>query len=49
MTRLVALVFAALTLGAAYLTVYGVGAQSLGVASSIRAGSVGNVRAQGVK
>ena len=49
MTRLVALVFTALTLGAAYLTVYGIGRESVDAARSIRAGSIGNTGRHGVK
>lgn len=49
MTRAVFLVFAGLTVAAGYLTVYGVGAESLGIPRSVRGGSVGNASSHSVK
>ena len=49
MTRLIAVVFTALTLAAGYLTVYGLGAESADAARSIRSGSIGNTGRHGVK
>ena len=43
MTRLVFVLFALLTLGAGYLTFYGVGAQDLGIERNVRQRSGGNV------
>lgn len=49
MTRVLFLVFAGLTVAAGYLTIHGVGAESLGVVRSVRGGSVGNGSSFGVK
>ncbi|MEO1019297.1 MAG: hypothetical protein AAFY56_16635 [Pseudomonadota bacterium] len=49
MTKIIFVVFALLTAGAAYATYYGYGAESNNVSRSVRAGSVGNAVAYGVK
>jgi len=49
MTKFVLVLFGALTAGAGYMTYYGIGAESLDVVSSVRAGSLGNARNFGVK
>ncbi len=49
MTKLIFIVFTLLTLGTAYATYYGYGAESSAVSRSVRAGSVGNAAAYGVK
>lgn len=49
MTKVLILVFGVITAGATYATYYGIGAESLDVVKSIRAGSVGNARAYGIK
>ena len=49
MTKVVFVVFTLLTLGAGYMTVYGIGAQDLSVERSVRNGSAGNVFFRGGK
>lgn len=49
MTKIVFATFAVLICGAGYVTYYGIGAESMDVVSSVRAGSIGNARSFGVK
>ncbi len=49
MTKVVFITFALLTLGAGYMTVYGVGAEDASVEHSVRNGSAGNVFIRGGK
>lgn len=49
MTKIVFIAFALLTLGAGYMTVYGVGAEDRSVERSVRNGSAGNVFFRGGK
>ena len=49
MTKVVFVVFTLLTIGAGYMTVYGIGAQDRSVERSVRNGSAGNVFFRGGK
>ncbi len=49
MTKLVFIVFTLLTLGAGYMTVYGIGAQDRSIERSVRNGSAGHVFIRGGK
>ncbi len=49
MTKLVFIAFSLLTLGAGYMTVYGIGAQDQSIERSVRNGSAGHVFIRGGK
>ena len=49
MTKVIFVAFTLLTLGAGYMTVYGVGAEDRSVERSVRNGSAGNVFIRGGK